>query len=275
MSRRAAARRYAMSGFLWRSSGSSGLNGMARESLSGTAATGRPSSWRTVIFCKPARTEKTDVTLQALCDRLSAERGVKADTSMMSRFFCKIGVTFKKRPVGREQDRPGTSVATANDGETIRAASIPGDQPPIDETWTKTNMTRLRGWAPKGRAPLVDKVPQGKWKTATFLAVFAMTASMRPAVRRPDQRRTLPRLCRAVPRPDPQAGRRCDPRQSRLPQGEGGAEGHPSLAARLFNFFCPSTPPTSTRSSRSSPSSATSAAKGRSAKLPGDLRRKR
>ena len=30
-------------------------------------------------------------------------------------------------------------------------------------------MTRLRGWAPKGER-LVDKVPQGKWKTATFLA---------------------------------------------------------------------------------------------------------
>ena len=43
----------------------------------------------------------------------------------------------------------------------------------IDETWTKTNMTRLRGWAPKGER-LVDKVPQGKWKTATFLSLFAM-----------------------------------------------------------------------------------------------------
>ena len=39
------------------------------------------------------------------------------------------------------------------------------------ETWTKTNMTRLRGWAPKGER-LVDKVPQGKWKTATFLAAL-------------------------------------------------------------------------------------------------------
>ena len=29
-------------------------------------------------------------------------------------------------------------------------------------------MTRLRGWAPKGER-LVDKVPQGRWKTATFL----------------------------------------------------------------------------------------------------------
>jgi transposase len=41
----------------------------------------------------------------------------------------------------------------------------------IDETWTKTNMTRLRGWAPKGRR-LVDKVPHGHWKTATFLAAL-------------------------------------------------------------------------------------------------------
>jgi hypothetical protein len=31
----------------------------------------------------------------------------------------------------------------------------------IDETWTKTNMTRLRGWALRGER-LVDKVPQGK-----------------------------------------------------------------------------------------------------------------
>jgi transposase len=41
----------------------------------------------------------------------------------------------------------------------------------IDETWTKTNMTRLLGWAPKGRR-LVDKVPHGHWKTATFLAAL-------------------------------------------------------------------------------------------------------
>ena len=41
----------------------------------------------------------------------------------------------------------------------------------IDETWTKTNMTRLHGWAPKGER-LVDKVPHGRWKTATFLAAL-------------------------------------------------------------------------------------------------------
>jgi transposase len=38
-------------------------------------------------FLETLRTDKPDITLQSLCDRLLAERGVKADTSMMSRFF--------------------------------------------------------------------------------------------------------------------------------------------------------------------------------------------
>jgi transposase len=41
----------------------------------------------------------------------------------------------------------------------------------IDETWTKTNMAPLRGWAPCGRR-LIAKVPHGHWKTTTFLAAL-------------------------------------------------------------------------------------------------------
>jgi transposase len=41
----------------------------------------------------------------------------------------------------------------------------------IDETWTKTNMAPLRGWAPRGRR-LIAKVPHGRWKTTTFLAAL-------------------------------------------------------------------------------------------------------
>jgi putative transposase len=41
----------------------------------------------------------------------------------------------------------------------------------IDETWTKTNMEPLRGWAPRGRR-LAAKVPHGHWKTTTFLAAL-------------------------------------------------------------------------------------------------------
>jgi transposase len=41
----------------------------------------------------------------------------------------------------------------------------------IDETWAKTNMTRLRGWALRGKK-LLAKVPQGRWRTLTFLAAL-------------------------------------------------------------------------------------------------------
>jgi transposase len=41
----------------------------------------------------------------------------------------------------------------------------------IDETWAKTNMTRLRGWAPRGRK-LLAKAPHGRWRTLTFRAAL-------------------------------------------------------------------------------------------------------
>lgn len=41
----------------------------------------------------------------------------------------------------------------------------------IDETWTKTNMAALRGWAPVGQR-IKAKVPHGHWKTMTFLAAL-------------------------------------------------------------------------------------------------------
>jgi transposase len=41
----------------------------------------------------------------------------------------------------------------------------------IDETWTKTNMAPLRGWAPRGTR-LRAKVPYGHWNTMTFLAAL-------------------------------------------------------------------------------------------------------
>ena len=41
----------------------------------------------------------------------------------------------------------------------------------IDETWAKTNMTRLRGRAMRGQR-LVAKVPHGHWKTTTLIAAL-------------------------------------------------------------------------------------------------------
>jgi transposase len=44
----------------------------------------------------------------------------------------------------------------------------------IDETWSKTNLTRLRGRAPVGQR-LVQKVPHGHWKTTTLIAALGIS----------------------------------------------------------------------------------------------------
>ncbi len=41
----------------------------------------------------------------------------------------------------------------------------------IDETWAKTNMTRLRGRCLRGQR-LIAKVPHGHWKTTTLIAAL-------------------------------------------------------------------------------------------------------
>jgi transposase len=76
----------------------------------------------------------------------------------------------KKSLVAREQDRPDVSRHRQR-WRAYQGLIDPRRLVFIDETWTKTNMTRLRGWAPKGER-LVDKVPHGRWKTATFLAAL-------------------------------------------------------------------------------------------------------
>lgn len=51
----------------------------------------------------------------------------------------------------------------------------------IDETWTKTNFTRLRGRARRGQR-LVEKVPHGHWKTTTFVAALRSWGLTAPLV---------------------------------------------------------------------------------------------
>ncbi|HTV33801.1 MAG TPA: IS630 family transposase [Methylocella sp.] len=169
MSCRAAARRYEVNcstAIKW-------LERYRREGLRGPVGHGghRPSALMPHReFLEAARAEKSDVTLQDLCDRLSSEKGVKADTSMMSRFFRKIGVTLKKTLVAREQDRADISRHRTR-WRTYQRRIDPARLVFIDETWAKTNMTRLYGWAPRGKR-LIDKVPHGHWNTATFLAAL-------------------------------------------------------------------------------------------------------
>jgi transposase len=48
-------------------------------------------------FLEAVLAEKPDITLEALGRRLADERSVKADSSMLSRFLRREGITYKKR----------------------------------------------------------------------------------------------------------------------------------------------------------------------------------
>lgn len=83
MSCRAASRRFGVS----ESSAIKWLQRYRKTGERGPVGTGghRPSVLAPHLdFINAVRREQPDITLQALCDRLAAERGVKADTGMMS-----------------------------------------------------------------------------------------------------------------------------------------------------------------------------------------------
>src|SRR5215469_17832186 len=51
----------------------------------------------------------------------------------------------------------------------------------LDETWTTTNMARLRGRSPRGKR-LLAAVPHGHWHTSTFLAGLRIDRMVAPLV---------------------------------------------------------------------------------------------
>lgn len=76
----------------------------------------------------------------------------------------------KKTLIAAEQNRPDVARRRAQWCK-YRDRFDPARLVFIDETWTKTNMAPLRGWAPRGQR-LKASVPHGHWQTLTFLAAL-------------------------------------------------------------------------------------------------------
>src|SRR5712675_922400 len=91
-----------------------------------------------------------------------------------------LGSPSKKTLFATEQDRPDVARKRAR-WKTHQGRLDPARLVFIDETWAKTNMTRLRGWAPCGHK-LLAKVPQGHWRTLTFLAALRCDRIEAPCV---------------------------------------------------------------------------------------------
>jgi hypothetical protein len=98
-----------------------------------------------------------DLTLRGLVAEL-AERGLKVDYRSVWEFVYAEKLSVKKKGVAAgERDRPDVARRRArwieyqNRVEAERMVFI-------DETWARTDMTPLRGWAPRGHR-LCAKVP--------------------------------------------------------------------------------------------------------------------
>ncbi|WP_369810043.1 IS630 family transposase [Bradyrhizobium sediminis] len=115
------------------------------------------------------RLRDSDFTIRGLVAEL-AGRGLKVDYHSVWDFVHAEKLSFKKSVVAGERDRP--DVARRRAQWTKYQGRVEAERLVfIDETWTRTDMAPLRGWALRGRR-LPAKVPHGRWKTMTFLAAL-------------------------------------------------------------------------------------------------------
>jgi transposase len=126
-----------------------------------------------------ARMADRAFTLRGLVAEL-AERGLKVDYRTMWTFAHAEGLSFKKTALASEQERP--DIARKRARWKARQGSIdPHRLVFIDETWAKTNMAPLRGWAARGRR-LIGRAPFGHWNTMTFVAALRHDGIVAPWV---------------------------------------------------------------------------------------------
>ncbi|MCJ2131720.1 IS630 family transposase [Methylobacterium sp. E-045] len=111
--------------------------------------------------------------LRELRDRLS-ERGVRASTSSLSRFFARHGITRKRGcPHAAEQARP--EVKAAREDWFERQPDLDLDRLVfLDETAATTKMARRYGRALRGERCRIA-VPHGHYKTTTITAALRAT----------------------------------------------------------------------------------------------------
>ena len=115
------------------------------------------------------RIREADFTLRGLVVELG-ERGLRVDYRSVWEFVHAEKLSFKKSVVAGERSRPDIARRRAQ-WTKYQGRIDPERLVFLDETWTRTDMAALRGWAPRGQR-LAAKVPHGRWKTMTFLAAL-------------------------------------------------------------------------------------------------------
>ena len=127
------------------------------------------------------------LTLHGLKEELAARGSMSHNAVWL--FLRREGLRFKKNAVA--QQAPPTSLAgddAGAHGRPILTRGVWCSSMRLDQD----HMAPLRGWGPKGHG--CGFVRRGHWRTLTFLGAVCATSSRAFRLRRPNQRRMLPRL---------------------------------------------------------------------------------
>jgi transposase len=124
-------------------------------------------------------TARPDIYLRELQAELKQERD--EDVCLMT--ICNACRTLeqsrkKKTLIASEQDRPDVVEKRAQ-WRAAQEQIDPAKVVFIDETWAKTNMTRRYGRSALGTR-LVEKTPDGRWQTTTFLGALRVEGFIAP-----------------------------------------------------------------------------------------------
>ena len=146
---------------------------VARYRATGRVAPGRVGGHRRWLL-EPHRElvhglidETPHLTIDGFQDRLAAA-GIVVCRDTIWRFLKREGLRFKKTLFALEQARAAVAHKRAR-WQALRGRLEADRLVFVDETWIKTDMAPLPGWAQKGQR-LKGFAPHGHWRTMTFLA---------------------------------------------------------------------------------------------------------
>ena len=123
--------------------------------------------------------EQPDLTLDEIVCAMRKQRIPGSRTSVW-RFFKRHDITFKKKPAGGGAGaRRRGAGASALDAE--RGLFDPARLVFIDETAANTKMMRVGGRCVRGER-LIGRVPNGHWKTITFVGALRCNGMTAPCV---------------------------------------------------------------------------------------------
>jgi transposase len=124
--------------------------------------------------------QKPDLTLDEIVTA-NRERGISASRTALWRFFNRHGISRKKKHLQPAEQKREELVRERQRWIREQGFLDPARLVFIDETCTTTAMVRLYGRCPRGER-LVGYVPQGHWKTLTFVAGLREHAMVAPLV---------------------------------------------------------------------------------------------